>query len=207
MKQPSEILFNESKQERSQKTLDNILQAAQQLVEEADPTVFTSRNLAKKSGYALGTLVHRLGSVENVFLWVIKEARNELSKKIALSITQLDTDITIQKFAEDMVDKGFTNFKKVGPKVMRFFEARITKREGLTADYFAYLDFFTEPYLEFSQKNKTDTFRKLSKNEAALLIRQLCLLAERPFMEGNPIAGTEEHRRIVVEAATRLLGK
>lgn len=207
MNQQSEILFNESKQERSQKTLDNILQAAKQLVDEANPTLFTSRTLAKKSGYALGTLVHRLGSIENVFLWVIKQARSELLKKFALEITQFDADVPIQKFAEDMVDKAFANFNKVSPKVMRFFETRITKREGLTADYFNYFDCFVEPYLEAVQKNRTNTFKKVSKNEAALLIRQLCLLAERPFIENNPIAGTNEHRLIVIEATTRLLGK
>ena len=69
MNPKSEIPFAESKQDRSQKTLEDILQAAERIVEEANPELFTSRSLSQKSGYALGTLVRRLSSIENVFLW------------------------------------------------------------------------------------------------------------------------------------------
>jgi hypothetical protein len=30
---------------------------------------------------------------------------------------------------------------------------------------------------------------------------------ERPFMEGNPIAGTAEHRQIAIDTIIKLLGK
>jgi len=203
----SEFLFAESKQDRSLQTMADILQAAEQLTAEADPELFTSRALAQKSGYALGTLVRRLGSVENVFLWAIKKGRDRLLNEFALSVARFDTDVTVQKFAEVIADTAFFNVQKVNPKVMRFFEARITKREGLTADYFLYMDCFTEPYLESIQKNTTNTFRQMTKDEATLILRQLTFLVERPFMEGNPIAGTAEHRRIVIDAITRLLGK
>ena len=90
---------------------------------------------------------------------------------------------------------------------MRFFESRFTKLNGLPPDYFAYMDSLAEPYLESALKNKTGTFRVMSKNEASLLIRQISLLVERPFMENSPIAGTEEHRQIAIGAIIRLLGK
>lgn len=207
MNPESEILFAESKQERSLKTMEDILQAAEHLTAEANPELFTSRSLAQKSGYALGTLVRRLGSVENVFLWAIKKRRDAIVREFALRVIQFDMDVSLQKFAEEMVDTAFVEIQKVNPKVMRFFEKRITKREGLPADYFSYWDYLVEPYLEAVQRNKTDTFRIMSKDEATLFIRNICLLAERPFIEDNPIAGTAEHRRIVVEGLTRLLGK
>ena len=203
----SEFLFAESKQDRSLQTMADILQAAEQLTAEGDPELFTSRSLAQKSGYALGTLVRRLGSVENVFLWAIKKGRDRLLNEFALSVARFDSDITIQKFAEKVVDNAFFNVQNVNPKVMRFFEARITKREGLTADYFLYMDCFAEPYLESIQKNTSNTFRQMTKDEATLILRQLTFLIERPFIEGNPIAGTAEHRRIAIDAITRLLGK
>ena len=203
----SEFLFAESKQDRSLQTMADILQAAEQLTAEGDPELFTSRSLAQKSGYALGTLVRRLGSVENVFLWAIKKGRDRLLNEFALSVARFDSDITIQKFAEKVVDTAFFNVQNVNPKVMRFFEARITKREGLTADYFLYMDCFTKPYLESIQRNTTNTFRQMTKDEATLILRQLTFLIERPFIEGNPIAGTAEHRRIAIDAITRLLGK
>lgn len=207
MNPESEILFAESKQERSLKTMADILQAAEQLTTEADPELFTSRSLAQRSGYALGTLARRLGSIENVFLWAIKKGRGALLNEFALRIAQFDPNVSVQKFAEDMIDTAFTNIQKVNPKVMRFFEKRITRRDGLPADYFSYWDCFVEPYLEAARRNKTDTFRQMAKEEATLIIRNLSLLVERPFIEGNPIAGTEEHRRIAIDTFIRLLGK
>lgn len=207
MNPESEILFAESKQERSLKTMADILEAAEQLTVEANPELFTSRSLAQKSGYALGTLVRRLGSIENVFLWTIKKGRGALLNEFALRIAQFDSNVSIQKFAEDMIDTAFANIQKVNPKVMRFFENRITKQKGLPADYFSYWDCFVEPYLESAHRNTTNTFRQMSNDEATLIIRNLCSLVERPFIEGNPIAGTAEHRRIAVDALTRLLRK
>jgi len=202
-----EIPFAESKQERSHKTLNNILEAADQIVLEANPDLFTSRSLAQRSGYALGTLVRRLSSVENVFLWAIKKSRDQKFQEVAINITQFSVDTHINTFAENVIDMVFCNFQRVNPEVMRFFEKRFTKINGLTPDYFTYMDSMVEPYLLAASKNKTGTFRVLSTSEASLLIRQICLLVERPFIEGNPIAGTQEHRRIATDMIIRLLGK
>ena len=202
-----EIPFAESKQERSQKTLEDILQAADQIVEQADLDLFTSRSLAQKSGYALGTLVRRLGSIENVFLWAVKKGRDKKFQELSLSISQFDENVPIDTFAQNMVETVFSEIGKVNPAVMRFFESRFTKINGLPPDYFVYMDSLVEPFLETASKNETGTFRAMSKNEASLLIRQICLLVERPFMEGNPIAGNEEHRRVTKDTIVRLLGK
>ncbi len=203
----TEIPFAKSKQERSQKTLEDILEAAQQIVTDANPSLFTSRSLAQRSGYALGTLVRRLSSVENVFLWAAKKSRDQKFQEMAISITQFDADTSIHTFAENMVDTAISGIQSVNPVVMRFFENRFTKINGLPLDYFAYMDSLVEPYLMAASKNRTDTFRVLSTSEASLLIRMICLTMERPFMEGNPIAGTQEHRRTVIDIIIRLLGK
>ena len=207
MNSHSEISFAESKQERSQKTLEDILETAEQIVAEANPGLFTSRTLAQRSGYALGTLVRRLSSVENVYLWAAKKGRDRKFQEFSINITQFDVHTSIHTFAENMVDTAFSGIQRVNPAVMQFFEKRFTKINGLTADYFAYMDSLVEPYLMAASKNQTDTFRVLSTSEASLLIRQICLLVERPFMEGNPIAGTDEHRQVVIDMIVRLLGK
>ena len=207
MNPSSQIPFAESKQERSQKTLEDILEAAEQIVVEANPDFFTSRSLAQRSGYALGTLVRRLSSVENVFLWAVKKNRDQKLQEVAINITQFSADTPIHTFTENMIDMAFSSFQQVNPAVMRFFEKRFTKMNGLTSDYFTYMDSMVEPYRVAASQNKTGTFRVLSTIEASLLIRQIFLLVERPFIEGNPIAGTQEHRRIAIDMIIRLLGK
>ena len=207
MNPKSTILFAEAKQERSLKTMSDILQAAEQLTAGADPELFTSRSLAQRSGYALGTLVRRLGSIDNVFLWAIKKGRDKKLHEFASIVTQFDANTSIHAFAENVVDTAFTDIQQINPAVMRFFENRFTKINGLPHDYFNYMDLLVESYLVAASKNQTDTFRALSPIEASLLIRQICLVIERPFMEGNPISGTQEHRRIAIEMMIRLLGK
>jgi hypothetical protein len=207
MNPKSTILFAEAKQERSLKTMADILQAAEQLTAGADPELFTSRSLAQRSGYALGTLVRRLGSIDNVFLWAIKKGRDKKLHEFASIVTQFDANVSIHAFAENVVDTAFTDIQQINPAVMRFFENRFTKINGLPHDYFNYMDLLVESYLVAASKNETDTFRALSTNEASLLIRQICLVIERPFMEGNPISGTQEHRRIAIDMMVRLLGK
>jgi hypothetical protein len=207
MNPKSTILFAEAKQERSLKTMADILQAAEQLTAGADPELFTSRSLAQRSGYALGTLVRRLGSIDNVFLWAIKKGRDKKLHEFASIVTQFDENVSIHAFAENVVDTAFTDIQQINPAVMRFFENRFTKINGLPHDYFNYMDLLVESYLVAASKNQTDTFRVLSTNEASLLIRQICLVIERPFMEGNPISGTQEHRRIAIDMMVRLLGK
>jgi len=169
--------------------------------------LISSGPLSARITQGLGTLTRRLSSIEHVFLWAIYQARQKKFEELALVIGRFDKDAPIQVFAQNMVDTGFTGITKVNPSVMRFFENRFTKMQGLPPDYFAYMDALAEPYLEAANKNNTDTFRVLTKNEAALLIRQLGLLIERPFVEGNPIAGTDEHRHIVMDTIIRLLGK
>jgi len=207
MPKNNDIDFSSTKQDRSKKTLDELIEAAYAIVEQEDPQAFTSRALAKKSGYALGTLNKRLGAIENVFLWVIQKGRDNKFQEVVSYIINHNPKLNVQNFVEGLVDLCFSLVKIVNPKVMQFYDQRFTLKYGLTANYFEYVDVLVEPYIEMSSKNETGTFKKMSYNEAKLIFRAMLILAERPFAECNPIAGTAEHRKIAVEACTRLLQK
>jgi AcrR family transcriptional regulator len=202
-----EINFSDPKQDRSKKTLDDLLQAAYEIVEAADTTKFTSRTLASKAGYSLGTLSQRLGSVEDVFFWAIQKARENKFNAFIHAMEQFDNKLPIQDFIDRFVDIAFNNMSVVTSKVMRFYDHRLTLKHGLTADYFNYIDVLIEPYLELCQKNETNTFRVLSLEEAELIFKCVLMLGERPFANDDPIAGTEQHRKIAVENLMRLLAK
>lgn len=201
------INFSDPKQDRSKKTLEDLLQAAYEIVEAADTAKFTSRNLASKSGYSLGTLSQRLGSVEDVFFWAIQKGRENKLNAVINAMEKFDTQLPIQVFLEKFVDIAFANMNIVSPKVMRFYDQRLTLKYGLVADYFDYIDVLIEPYLELCQKNKTNTFRALSLEEARFIFKCVLIFVERPFANDDPIAGTEQHRQIVVENLMRLLAK
>lgn len=207
MKKTSKSSFSQTKQDRSQKTLDDLMESANQIVNEADPEKFTSRWLAEKSGYALGTLVKRLGSVENIFLWVIKRGQQKNFESFANIIEEFNDDLPLSNLLEEITTVTFSAMKGVNPRVIRYFENRSAKNHNYSELLFDYADVLVKPFIKAAKKNKTNTFREISECEGRLIFRSILIFAERPFVENNPIAGTKEHRRIVIENLSRLLGK
>ena len=207
MNKNTDVEFSIAKQSRSEKTLDDLLDAADHLVTAADPKAFTARSLSEKSGYALGTLVNRLQSVENVFLLVIEKQRDQHIQAIVKIIEEFDKDKPIQELSELITENAFATFKKVNPKVIQYIESRLIKREQFSSKYFHYLDPIAGALFLCSKKNTSNTFREVTEHEAKLIVRSFVIIGERPFVEEDPIAGSKEHRRITVESIVRLFGK
>jgi hypothetical protein len=200
------IAFQEPKQDRSKKTLDDILEAASNLIDQADPELFTSRILAEESGYSLGTLNKRLISVENAFLWLIKKGQERHVKDISQFISAFDPDLPLQIFVEKLVDAVFTIIKRINPAVIRYYEHRVSLRMGFIENYDR-ADALVKPLQDASRNNKTGTFREISDTELRIILRAALSLAERPFVYSDPIAGTREHREIAVRNITLMLGR
>jgi hypothetical protein len=202
-----EIDFLDAKQDRAKKTLDDLMQAAYAIVEEADPAAFTSRSLSGKAGYSLGTLSKRLGSIENVFFWAIQKGREIKFNEVAKDMDQTDPHLTVQDFVVIFVDKSFSGINAVTPSVIRFYDQRFTKKNGLSTTYFDYVDALIEPYQRLIQKNVSNTFRIISQDEIRFIFKAILMLIERPFANQDPISGSAEHRRIAIEVITRMLAK
>jgi hypothetical protein len=200
------VKFSKTKQSRSENTLNDLLDTADQLVTLANPKNFTARSLSEKSGYALGTLLNRLESVENVFLWAIEKQRDQHIQSIVKIIEAFDLDRPIQELGEALADKTFVTLKEVNPKVIQFIESRLIKRDQFSLQYFHYFDPIALALLKHSKKNTTHTFRKLTAMEAKLILRSFIMIVERPFVEEDPIAGSNQHRKIAIESFVRLFG-
>jgi hypothetical protein len=199
--------FSSAKQKRSEKTLDELMQAALIIAEEADLKNFNSRKLSEKSGYSLGTLVKRLGSVENIFLWAVKKIREKYTKEYVQQIKDIDKNLTLDAALERIIDKLFIIFKKVNVKTIQYFEDRMFKKHGFVSDFYDYTDVGAIEWVKTAKNNKTNTFRQMSEDEAIILFRMSRTLIERPFVEGKAIAGTERHRKIIIENLRRLFKK
>ena len=200
------VKFSKTKQSRSENTLNVLLDTADQLVTLANPKNFTARSLSEKSGYALGTLLNRLESVENVFLWAIEKQRDQHIQSIVKIIEAFDLDRPIQALGEALADKTFVTLKEVNPKVIQFIESRLIKRDQFSLQYFHYFDPIALALLKHSKKNTTHTFKKLTAMEAKLILRSFVMIVERPVVEEDPIAGSNQHRKIAIESFVRLFG-
>jgi AcrR family transcriptional regulator len=200
------IEFAQSKQDRSKQTLDDILEAASNLIEQADPDLFTSRILAAESGYSLGTLNKRLISVDNVFIWLIEQGQKKYIKIASRIIDDFDPASPLHVLIESLVDTFFNAMKKVNPKVIRYYEHKVAVKIGFNED-FDRIDAMVKPFLAASRNNTSNTFRQMDEIEMRLILRSLLFLVERPFVYDDPFAGTVEHRRIAIENSVRMLGK
>ena len=200
------IEFAQSKQDRSKQTLDDILEAASNLIEQADPDLFTSRILAAESGYSLGTLNKRLISIENIFIWLIEQGQKKHIKTATRIIEDFDPALPLQVLVETITDLFFSIMKKVNPKVVRYYEHKMAVKIGFNED-FDRADALVKPFLAASQNDTSHTFRQMSEIEMRLVLRSLLYLVERPFVYDDPIAGTAEHRRIAIETSVRMLGQ
>jgi AcrR family transcriptional regulator len=200
------IEFAQNKQDRSKQTLDDILEAASNLIDQADPDLFTSRILAAESGYSLGTLNKRLISIENIFIWLIEQGQKKHIKTATRIIEDFDPALPLQVLVETIIDLFFSVMKKVNPKVVRYYEHKMAVKIGFHED-FDRADALVKPFLAASQNDTSDTFRQMSEIEMRLVLRSLLYLVERPFVYDDPIAGTDEHRRIAIETSVRMLGK
>jgi hypothetical protein len=203
----TKIDFSDAHQDRSKKTLDDLLETAYDIVEASDPGAFNGRHLADQSGYALGTLNKRLGPIENVFLWAIEKSRDKKLKDFVNFIEHFDPHSSVQDYARLAVDKCFEGIGKQTPRVIRYYENKLLKRDGYTSDSLNFTDIFIKPYLKMVSENKTNTFRKMTHNETRMIFNLGRTLIERPFIYNDPIAGSEEHRSIIIESFVKLLGK
>lgn len=190
------VKFAESKQSRSQESLNNLIEAAEKIVESGDASNLNARQLSKISGYSLGSLVQRLGKVENVFLHTIAYGREKHIKACCAQAEAFDVNKTASEFAEFMVNLSIDTINNiVGPSIVRYYESRALGRVSTIGDIHAYTDEIIPTVMKVSENNKTGTFRQLSLYEAKYVARAIFLFIERPFVENDPLAGSDEHRR------------
>lgn len=201
------VSFPDSKQARAEKSLNNLVEAAEKIVATADATGFNARTLAKLSGYSLGALVQRLGKVENIFLHAIAYGRTRKIQEASDICESFDPNKTAEDFAEFVVSFSLDEIPKVGPSIIRYYESRAMGRTQNVGDLHAYTDEIVPALLKVIERDQSGTFRQISPYEAKYLARAIFLFVERPFAESDPMAGTEQHRQMAVAQISALLKK
>lgn len=199
------IQFNDAKKPQSLQTLNDLIEAAEKIVEEGHVDSFAARSLSKVSGYSLGSLVQRLGKIENIFLYAISKERSRYITAIGEALLKIDHNENVSAVVNQFVDLAVPLLVKVGPRIMRYYEKRAVIRAENVSDVFLYAEEVI-PYLrQIIDQNKSNTFRKIPEAEMPYIARAMFLFLERPFAEGDPIAGTPAHRAMVVNALVRIL--
>lgn len=193
-----EFLKTNPEQDRSEKAIETIFEAATQLAISGDPNLLNIRELSERSGYSIGNIYHYFFKIDDLFSYVFNMRREKVHLAFGENIKKIDPNATAYDLFTKLVDDSFLVWKQPQPKLLNKMLRQYLKRCKEPEKFNAIADLLAPPFLEALRKNKSDTFRRIEFNELRILLRMIQSAIGAPFIEQDPIAGTEEHRTIAI---------
>ncbi len=195
-----------SKQSRAQIAVDNLLQSAEVLLDSGDPKALNARNLSDTSGYSVGTIYYYLSKVEDIFILLILRRRRKHFGKLVNMIDGFDSEQPLRALLEKMVDASFVEYNRMNPRSFALIFKMIIKSTKSPLAFDQEMNMLVEPLISAQKRDQTNTFRAMAADDLLMLLQACFALIRRPFLEINPVAGTQQHRALTVDALERLLG-
>ena len=193
-------------QDRSELAVQNILEAADAAFDEHDPSNLNARKLAAKAGYSVGTLYYYLSKAEDAFILMIIKRREKHFTKLAELIDAFPGDQPLPALLAAMVDASFEEYNRMNHRSFFLVFRMILKFSKNPLAFDDALSILVRPLLAAQQRDTTGTFRQTDANELLMLLKTCFAMIRRPFLEQNPIAGSEQHRALTLDTMQRLLG-
>lgn len=198
--------IKKSKQSRAQIAVDNLLQSAEVLLDSGDPKALNARNLSNTSGYSIGTIYYYLSKVEDVFILLILRRRKKHFAKLVAMINDFNSQQPLRDLLENMVDASFAEYNRMNPRSFALIFKMIIKSTKSPLAFDQEMNMLVEPLISAQKRDQTNTFRAMAADDLLMLLQACFALIRRPFLEINPVAGTQQHRALTVDALERLLG-
>lgn len=193
-------------QDRSELAVQNILEAADAAFDEHDPSNLNARKLAAKAGYSVGTLYYYLSKAEDAFILMIIKRREKHFRKLAELIDQFSADQPLRALLNAMIDSSFEEYNRMNHRSFFLVFRMILKFSKNPLAFDDALSILVTPLLAAQRRDTTDTFRQTDADELLMLLKTCFAMLRRPFLEQNPIAGSEQHRALTLDTMQRLLG-
>ena len=93
------------------------------------------------------------------------------------------------------------------PRLLQFVVRYFFKNSKEPEKFNSIIDCLIPAIRQFQVQDKTGTVKQMSDQEIALNLRAMQASIRSPFLEAMPFAGSEEHRRLVIEIGVNLFGK
>ena len=193
---------------KTEKTIEELLEAVKQLVDSDQLKALTSRGIAKKSGYSIGTIYRYFEKLDDIFIHLFIERRKLAMLKIEEAISSLGSYAGIHQVIAAIYDSGTHELmRNKNPKLLQFVVRYFFKNSKEPEKFNSIIDCLIPAIRQFQSQDKTGTVRLMSDEEIALNLRAMQASIRAPFLEAMPFAGSEEHRRLVLEIGVNLFGK
>ncbi len=203
--QDTEHSFNKiPTQQRSEKAIENIFEAARALVAKNEPSQLSARNLAERSGYSVGSIYRYFEKIDDVFTHIFISRRKRVCMQLVEKIQLFPNTGTADLMLGMIVDHSMSSWGSHSHSVIKMLSRHFFKRAKEPEQFSKVIDVLIPSLIALELRNQTNTIKKLSEFEIQLFLRALQAAVRSPFLEGDPKAGSPEHRTIVFNIGAAL---
>jgi AcrR family transcriptional regulator len=196
-------------QERASNTADVIVEAAIRALEEnaGDLDKISSKSLAQKSGFSVGSLYRYFTDKEHLFskVWLFFISR--LHQDLVGKVDAFPDDGSVRQLMMVILDHYFDSLSKRNPqrmiKIFRLCIRSLPDPENLAKP----IDVLINPLIRAQRRNQSGSMRVLDENELRIFLRGAQAMVRSDFLEQNPFFGTQSHRLLMLDSMVRLFQK
>jgi AcrR family transcriptional regulator len=187
----------ETELRKKDQTIASIIEATQLLVMDGSESLPTVREVAKRSGYSIGSIYRNFTSVQDIVAQIVVRSQISTAKKIEAMVAQHSPDDGVDVFCSNLRGKFFSLIEQHNPRLVRFvFKMALNNARHADILHVA-SDRMVNPLLAMIARDRSGTFQQLSEKQVRLLARTTVFMVRSPLLEGNAFFGTPEHRAMV----------
>ena len=190
------------------KVSEDIFESIFKLNAAKNPEDLTITDISKLSGYSIGNIYHHFKNIDNIFKETLL---SHLRKRIDLQIEMI-SKIKSDKEAAYIIPfllESFMNslFKKYRRAAMLYFLKRFLNDHTFMDEINKIQLKTTDAILKVIKENKTNTFKKLNRQEIEMNIILTSAIFLRPVLFGHKLALTEYHQKQIISTVSSLYVK
>ena len=191
------------KQLRAAKTEQDLLIAANEILELGELKDFSAKTLASKSGYSVGVIYKYFNQYEDIFIKLFLQKIELHFKEVEKIYLGHHPHETVTDLFTKVIDHGFLfqdRYGKLQNKLIplyRFF----VRRHKTPEDLHKVADRLVPFTLTLQQNDKTGTFKKMSEMECILRHRAFDHYIRTPFIDSHNKFNSADHKASCLEFA------
>ena len=190
------------------KVSEDIFESIFKLNAAKNPEDLTITDISKLSGYSIGNIYHHFKNIDSIFKETLL---SQLRKRIDLQIEMISKIKSDKEAAyiTTLLLESFMNslFKKYRRAAMLYFLKRFLNDHTFMDEINKIQLKTTDAILKVIKENKTNTFKKLNRQEIEMNIILTSAIFLRPVLFGHKLALTEYHQKQIINTVSSLYVK
>lgn len=181
------------------KTVNEIYDGISELLLDDKPDLLTITNISKRSGYSIGNIYHHFKNIDEVLKEFFVNRFQSRSHEIHKYLNELPATATAKEIIKGLVDEAFNHMIKNLPRTMFLkLAGKLMNDIEVIKQVDAICMSLADPAEAMINKNKTNTFKKLTHAEIELAILMCSSAARKPVTHNHKLAFSESHKQQVV---------